>query len=52
MVSDAARQAGHSMNAEIIARLRASFGDNQPQGNDLKELVRELIREELGKAGK
>lgn len=52
MVSEAARSAGHSMNAEIIARLRASFGDSNPQNEDLKEMVRNLIREELTKAGK
>lgn len=52
MVSEAARNAGHSMNAEIIARLRASFSDNQTQGDDMKEMVRALIREELTKAGK
>ena len=49
MVSEAARKAGHSMNAEIIARLRASFGDSPPQGVDIKEMVRELIQEELDK---
>lgn len=49
MVSEAARHAGHSMNAEIIARLRASFEDSQPQRDDLKEMVRELIRLELDK---
>lgn len=52
MVSEAARNAGHSMNAEIIARLRASFGDTNPQNDDLKAMVRDLIREELTKAGK
>jgi len=52
MVSEAARHAGHSMNAEIIARLRASFGDSQPQNGNLKEIVRDIVREELSKAGK
>ncbi|WP_372504543.1 Arc family DNA-binding protein [Thiothrix lacustris] len=52
MVSEAARHAGHSMNAEIIARLRASFGDSHPQNDDLKEIVRGIVREELSKSGK
>ncbi len=52
MVSDAARDAGHSMNAEIIFRLRSSFVSEEPKSSDIKELMRELIREELARMSK
>lgn len=52
MVSDAARDAGHSMNAEIISRLRASFTHEEPKNIDLSELMRSLIREELARMSK
>lgn len=51
-VSESARLAGHSMNAEIIARLRSTFDTSMVKGSDLKGLVREIVREELAKAGK
>ena len=52
MVSESARLAGHSMNAEIIARLRSTFEASMVKGSDLKGLIREVVQEELAKAGK
>lgn len=48
LVIETAQNSGHSMNAEIIARLRASF--DVPQNDYVtREEVREIIREELNK---
>jgi hypothetical protein len=58
MVSDAARQVGHSMNAEIISRLRGSFGNDAQADSqsltveDMRRVALEVVREELTKAGK
>lgn len=49
LVIDAAQSAGHSMNAEIIARLRASF---EAPLSPSETKVREIVREELQKLGK
>ncbi|MEN9434566.1 MAG: hypothetical protein RLZZ422_2155 [Pseudomonadota bacterium] len=52
-LEDAARLAGRSLNAEMLLRLEASFHESDEQKEVLTELrVRELIREELAKAGK
>lgn len=52
MVTEAAQSAGHSMNAEIIRRLRGSFGGRpiQVDESELKTLIREVVREELGRS--
>ena len=46
MVIAAAEQAGHSMNAEIIARLRTSFMEADSE-TVTKEDVRKIVQEEL-----
>lgn len=49
MVIAAAEQTGHSMNAEIISRLRNSF--EQREADVLtKEDVRKIVQEELRKS--
>ena len=45
-VIEAAQNSGHSMNAEIIARLRLSF---ESVASPSEAKIREIIREELNR---
>ena len=49
-VIDSAHANGHSMNAELIARIRSTF-DNQASSEAMaermREIAREIVREEL-----
>lgn len=49
-VIDAAHANGHSMNAELIARIRSTF-EAQPTTGATTEEIKLLIKEELIKAG-
>lgn len=48
----AAKAAGRSLNAEMMLRLEASFAEQSDDAPLTAAQVRELIREELSKAGK
>ena len=48
-IEEAAKQAGRSMNAEIVARLEASFSSSSPGMHPtLREELERLLDEKLG----
>ena len=49
-IEEATKATHRSMNAEIIARLESTFNtENHQNNNELLELMREVIKEELSK---
>ncbi len=51
-IKEAAEESGRSINAEMVHLMSAALGMKEPVPDLAESRIRELIREELTKAGK